>query len=63
MVSANGDIVVGEERLRGLLQRATTAAEFEHGLAELIGSSWDAELEPYRLGGDGAPVTLLHQVV
>jgi hypothetical protein len=54
---------VGEERLRGLLRRARTAEDYEHGLAELLGSAWDVELEPYRLGGDGAPVTLLHQVV
>jgi hypothetical protein len=63
MIAANGDVVVGEERLRGLLERATTTVDFEHGLAELLGSAWDAELEPYRIGGDGAPVTLLHQVV
>jgi hypothetical protein len=62
-VSANGDVVVGEERLRGLMSRARTAEEFQHGIAELLGSAWDAELEPYRMGGDGAPVTLLHQVV
>jgi len=62
MVSANGDVVVGEERLRGLMSRARSADEFQHGLAELLGSAWDAELEPYREGGDGAPVTLLHQV-
>jgi hypothetical protein len=62
-VSANGDVVVGEERLRGLMRRAKTTADFEHGIAELIGSAWDAELEPYRLGGDGAPITLLHHVV
>ena len=62
-VSASGDILVGEERLRGLLARARTADDYAHGLAELLGTSWDAELEPYRLGGDGAPVTLLHQVV
>lgn len=61
--AANGDVVVGEERLRGLLSRATTADEFRHGIAELLGSAWDAELEPYRLGGDGAPVSLLHKVV
>jgi hypothetical protein len=61
-VSVNGDVVVGEERLRGLLSRARTAEEYTHGIAELLGSSWDAELEPYRRGGDGAPVTLLHQV-
>jgi hypothetical protein len=62
-VSVNGDIVVGEERLRGLLARARSAEDFRHGLAELLGTAWDVELEPYRLGGDGAPVTLLHQVV
>ena len=63
MVSANGDVVVGEERLRGLLSRARTADDFTHGLSELLGAEWDAELEPYRLAGDGAPVTLLTQVV
>lgn len=62
-VSANGDVVVGEERLRGLLGRAASADDFAHGIAELLGTAWDAELEPYRMGGDGAPVTLLHQVV
>ena len=63
MTAANGDVVVGEERLRGLLTRATSSDEFRHGIAELLGTAWDAELEPYRQGGDGAPVTLLHQVV
>jgi hypothetical protein len=62
-VSVNGDVVVGEERLRGLLERARTAEDYAHGISELLGSSWDAELEPYRRGGDGAPVSLLHQVV
>jgi hypothetical protein len=61
--AANGDVTVGEERLRGLLNRAVTADEFRHGLAELLGSAWDAELEPYRLGGEGAPVSPLHKVV
>jgi len=62
MVSANGDVVVGEERLRGLLARAKGADDFRHGIAELLGTAWDAELEPYRRGGAGAPVSLLHQV-
>ncbi len=62
-VSASGDVVVGEERLRGLLSRARTVDDYRHGLAELLGTAWDAELEPYREGGDGAPVTLLHNVV
>lgn len=62
MISVNGDVVVGEERLRGLLERARTADDYAHGISELLGTQWDAELEPYRLAGDGAPVTLLTQV-
>lgn len=62
-VSANGDIMVGEERLRGLLTRARTAEDFAHGVRELLGTDWDAELEPYRTAGDGSPVTLLHQAI
>jgi len=63
LIAANGDVVVGEERLRGLLSRARSSEEFAHGLHELLGSSWDAELEPYRAAGDGSPVTLLNKVV
>jgi hypothetical protein len=62
-MTANGDLAVGEERLRGLISRAKTAEEFAHGLHELLGSAWDAELEPYRVAGDGSPVVLLHKVV
>jgi hypothetical protein len=63
MISANGDVVVAEERIRGLLSRAKSTDEFSHGLHELLGSSWDAELEIYRTAGDGSPVTMLHKVV
>lgn len=62
MTSANGDVMVAEERLRGLLARAKNADDFAHGINELLGTDWDADLEPYRLGGDGAPITLLTQV-
>lgn len=62
-ISANGDVVVGEERLRGLLARARDAQDFRHELHELLGTTWDAELEPYRTGAWGEPVVLLHQVV
>lgn len=62
-VSANGDVMVSEERLRGLLLRARDTQDFRHGLHELLGTNWDAELEPYREGAWGEPITLLHQVV
>ena len=60
--AANGDLVVGEDRLRALLAEAT-GPQLAHGLDALLGSAWDDELEPYREAGDGAPVTWLHQVV
>ena len=63
VVSASGDVMVTEERLRGLLSRARTADDYHHGLQEVLGTAWDADLEPYRYAGDGAPVSLLHQVV
>jgi hypothetical protein len=61
-IGANGDLVVGEDRLRHLLATAQ-GPQLAHGLDALLGSAWDEELEPYRLAGDGAPVTFLHQVV
>lgn len=58
--SANGDLVVGEDRLRAL--RAAAGADghaLAHGLDKLLGTAWDAELEPFRAAADGGPVTRL----
>ena len=59
--SANGDIVVGEDQLRVLVVD-TPGGQVAGRMQELLGSAWDAALEPFRLAGDGAPVTWLHQV-
>ena len=59
--SANGDIVVGEDQLRALLT-GSSGSQVAGRVHELLGSAWDAALEPFRLAGDGAPVTWLHQV-
>ncbi len=59
-VSASGDIVVGEDRLRALLATASTPDALVHGLEQLLGSDWDVDLEPYRHAGDGAPVTWMY---
>jgi hypothetical protein len=61
-MSANGDVLVGEGRLRELLATAT-GPQLARGIDRLLGSDWDDELEPYREAGEGAPVTWLHQVV
>jgi len=60
--SANGDLLVGEDRLRALLSSASGPL-LAHGIDQLLGGAWDEELEPYRLAGEGASVTWLHQVV
>ena len=43
--------------------RPTSIEAFRHGVDELLGAAWDADLEVYRHAGDGSPVTWLHQVV
>ena len=51
-MSANGDVMVGEMRLRMLMAAGadTLAAELD----SVLGTAWDESLEPYRNGGDGA---------
>ena len=61
-VSANGDLVIGEQQLRAARAGCVTADDFAHAIDTMLGASWDAELEPYRQAGDGAPVRWLHQV-
>lgn len=59
----HGDIMIHEERLRALLLATTDAADLRTGIDTILGTAWDAELEPFRRAGDGVPVRWLHQVV
>ncbi len=59
--SANGDVVVGEDRLRALLAEVP-GSQLPGRVHDLLGSPWDDALEPFRLAGDSAPITWLHQV-
>jgi uncharacterized protein DUF3145 len=61
VTSANGDILVPENRLRAALTIAaagTTVLDTE--LERLLGTAWDNELEPFRRASDGAPVRWLN---
>jgi Protein of unknown function (DUF3145) len=62
MISANGDVVVGENQLRALAAAASGPEAFAHQVGHLLGAAWDDALEPFRQAGDGAPVAWLHQV-
>lgn len=62
-ISASGDVVVTENRLREVLTLAQGAGEaVEDMVGELLGADWDTELEPFRHAGEGAPVRWLHKV-
>jgi uncharacterized protein DUF3145 len=60
----HGDIMVPEDRLRAAMLTASTGGRnLADSLDELLGRAWDAELEPFRHAGEGAPVRWLHEVV
>jgi hypothetical protein len=68
--SANGDLVVPENRLRHLIdghliegQRLAGSEDLATELDRLLGGPWDAELEIFRHAGEDTPVRWLHQVV
>ena len=62
VTAANGDIVIPEDRLRAVLERASRvgSASLEEELGRLLGTAWDNELEPFRRAADGAPVRWLN---
>ncbi|CAN5320275.1 DUF3145 domain-containing protein [soil metagenome] len=61
-MSASGDIMVGEMRLRALMNAG--ADMLASDLDSVLGTAWDEALEPYRTGGDvGAEITWLSQGV
>lgn len=61
-IGVAGDIQLGEDRIRSIMQTARAPEALAHALDRALGTAWDAELEPFRHAGDGAPVTLLTQV-
>ena len=63
VVGIHGDVLVGEDRLRALVEAsAGDASALLIDLDAALGGAWDDELEPFRYAGDGAPVRWLHRV-
>jgi hypothetical protein len=61
VTSADGDILIPENRLRAVMSLAAGGASpLEAELEKLLGSAWDNELEPFRRASDGAPVRWLN---
>jgi len=60
----HGDILIPEDRIRHAVAcSASGGPELAEALEDLLGQSWDSELEPFRYAGEGAPVRWLHEVV
>ena len=63
LATRDGFAVINEDRLREVLRLAQGSSEaMAEMIDELLGTDWDAELEPFRYAGDGAPVRWLHKV-
>jgi hypothetical protein len=63
-IGLHGDVVVPEERIKhAMLMAALGQQDLVQALDALLGRPWDAELEPFRYAGEGAPVRWLHKVV
>ena len=61
--SANGDLVIGEDRLREIIRLAQGSGEaMAEMIEECLGTDHDAELDIFRHAGEGAPVRWLHKV-
>jgi hypothetical protein len=61
VTSANGDVLVPENRLRAALTIAAAGTSvLDSELERLLGTAWDNELEPFRRASDGAPVRWLN---
>jgi hypothetical protein len=59
VMGPTGEVYVGEQQLRALMDSATDAASLRIGMDRLLAGPWDAELEPFRHAGEGAPVRWL----
>jgi len=61
-VGVSGDLMITEDQVRSVLATVRGSEAIAHALDRLLGTAWDAELEPYRYAGEGAPATRLTQV-
>lgn len=64
MTGLHGDVLIPEDRIRAFRVKAAQGdVSLDEALDGLLGVKWDAELEPFRQAGEGAPVRWLHQVI
>jgi hypothetical protein len=60
-IGEHGDVMVHENRLReAVVSDALGRKPLADSISDLLGTSWDLELEPFRQAAEGAPVRWLH---
>jgi hypothetical protein len=62
VAGVSGDLMITEDQVRSVLAASRDSEAIAHALHRLVGTAWDAELEPFRHAGEGAPATWLTQV-
>lgn len=63
VIGTHGDILIPEDRLRHVMATADLGGEpVLQGLAALLGTDWDEELDVFRYASEDAPVRWLHHV-
>lgn len=63
VIGLHGDILIHENRIkRALVSEALGGKPLHEALDELLGTSWDDELEVFRHATEDAPVRWLHRV-
>ncbi|MEY4322354.1 MAG: hypothetical protein RL410_135 [Actinomycetota bacterium] len=63
-IDINGDIVINEQRVRHAMEVAELeGVSLTTALDSMLGTAWDAELEPFRIAADGNAVRWVHKVV
>ena len=60
-LSASGDAVINEDRVRAAMRKADMGA-LRREIDAALGTAWDAELDPFRHAGEGRPTRWLYRV-
>ncbi|WP_025274923.1 DUF3145 domain-containing protein [Haloglycomyces albus] len=61
-MSADGSIMIAEDRIRALMATTTNGESLRSGLDQLLGMEWEQELAPYRNSGRSQEQSWLAQV-
>lgn len=61
-IGIHGDMMISEDRIRAVMAEVDEDTTLDERMRQLLGSSWDEELESFRYAGEGNSVRWLHRV-